>query len=116
MLDAVDGLNEWNMLGLNLGLHYSTLMKIKNDHQNMTDMCTMAMLAAWLKQRDDVYQIGSPSWTILQNALRKIGENTLADRIESMYTPVSSGASSNLRKRRNTNAGSWEVTSTGTHV
>ena len=73
------------MLGLNLGLHYSTLMKIINDHQNKIDMCTMAMLAAWLKQEDhDVSQIGSLSWTVLQNALRRKRENALADRIFSL--------------------------------
>ena len=70
----------WKRLGLALGLLYPTLQKIEKDYDKVDD-CMMEMLAAWLQQRDKVGQHGVPSWSVLQTALRKIGENELADRI-----------------------------------
>ena len=81
MLEVVKDLNEWNMLGLHLGLRYSTLKKIKSDHHDKTDMCKMEMLAAWLQQQDNVFQEGMPSWSVLVAALKRVGENELASRI-----------------------------------
>ena len=69
------------MLGLKLGLHYSTLKKIRHDHHDGTDMCKMEMLAAWLQQHYNVSQNGVPSWSVLVAALRRMGENELASRI-----------------------------------
>ena len=68
------------MLGLQLGLHFTTLERIENDH-NRTDKCKMMMLAAWLRQQDSVFQAGVPSWSVLVAALRSMGENELAGRI-----------------------------------
>ena len=48
---------------------------------NASSMYTAAMLAAWLQQQDNVIKKGIPSWTVLQTALWKIGENELADEI-----------------------------------
>ena len=81
VLLALHDLNEWSMLGLQLGLHFSTLEKIENDY-NRTDKCKMMMLAAWLRQQDSVSQTGVPSWSVLVAALRIVGENGLASRIE----------------------------------
>ena len=81
MLKVVDNLNEWTMLGLELGLCYPTLEKIDNDHHDRTDKCKMKMLAAWLRQQDNVSQVGVPSWSVLRAALRSIGEKELASRI-----------------------------------
>ena len=81
VLESMNDLNEWNVLGLQLGLHYPTLQKIENDHPNRTDTCKMKMLAAWLQQQDNVSQKGVPSWSVLQAALKKLGENELAKRI-----------------------------------
>ena len=70
------------MLGLELGLSYPTLKKIHNDHHGKgIDVCKMEMLAAWLRQQDNVSQVGLPSWSVLRAALRSIGENELASRI-----------------------------------
>ena len=77
----MDVLTDWSMLGLQLGLCYPTLEKIENDHPNKTDKCKMKMLVAWLEQRDNVPQKGVPSWSVLRAALRRIGENELADKI-----------------------------------
>ena len=71
---------DWQSLGLELGLHYPSLEKIKIDY-GMVEQCKMKMLSAWLKKEDDVGQVGSPSWKVLQVALRNIGENCLASKI-----------------------------------
>ena len=71
----------WIDLGLALGLLYPTLQKIDIEQQKRTDFCTREMLAAWLQQQDNVCRVGVPSWSVLQTALRKIGENELANRI-----------------------------------
>ena len=70
----------WKRLGLALGLLYPTLQKIEKDYSKVDD-CMMEMLAARLQQRDKVNQHGAPSWIVLQKALRKIGENELADTV-----------------------------------
>ena len=72
---------DWQSLGLALGLRYSTLTKIKTDQREKTDECKMEMLAAWLQQQENVPQKGVPSWQMLQTALRRMGENQLADKI-----------------------------------
>ena len=81
--EAVHDVVDWKRLGLKLGLHYPTLTKIRNDQRDQTDNCKMEMLSAWLNQQDSVPQKGVPSWSVLQAALRKIGENELASEIVS---------------------------------
>ena len=75
--------NDWQSLGLELGLLYPTLMRIKEEQRENINYCMMGMLAAWLQQQDNVSQVGAPSWRVLQRALNDIGENELADEITS---------------------------------
>ena len=99
---------DWMRLGLALGLHYTTLKAIEYDHPNQIGKCKMELLAAWLQQCDIVPQVGVPSWSVLQGALRRIGEEELADRImvscESMYiigmVCAIKGLSFSYRRRR----------------
>ena len=72
-------LNDWQSLGLALGLLYPSLKKIDEDQRGKTDKCIMEMLVAWLNQQDNVCQKGVPSWSVLKAALNKIGEIQLAD-------------------------------------
>ena len=74
-------LHDWQSLGLALGLLYPTLKQIKNDNNDKIDQCKMEMLASWLQQADNVFQKGVPSWSVLKAALKKIGENKLAEKI-----------------------------------
>ena len=78
---ALKNLNDWQSLGLALGLLYPTLKKIDEDQRGKTDKCVMEMIAAWLEKKDNVANKGVPSWLVLQEALRKIDENDLADKI-----------------------------------
>ena len=79
-MESLHGLTEWKRLGLALGLFYPTLESIEKDCDRNDD-CKMKMLAAWLRQQDSVSQKGVPSWSVLQAALRRVGENELASRI-----------------------------------
>ena len=81
VLDALKRVNNWQSLGLQLGLLYPTLQQIKKDAHENVEQCKTKMLAAWLKRQDNVLQIGVPSWSILQTALRRIGENDVADKV-----------------------------------
>ena len=81
VLEIVHKVTDWKRLGVDLGLHYQpTLTDIELRHCKSDD-CKMDMLSAWLKQQDNVSQKGGPSWSVLQAALRRIGENELANKI-----------------------------------
>ena len=69
---------DWQSLGLELGLLYPTLKRIKKEQHGDISDCVMEMLAAWLQQQDNVSRKGVPSWSVLRTALRSIGENELA--------------------------------------
>ena len=81
---AMFNLKDWKRLGLTLGLYLATLEMIENHHFNNTERCKLQMLAAWLQQQDSVPQKGVPSWSVLQAALKRNGENKLADEIQGM--------------------------------
>ena len=73
--------NDWQSLGLQLGLLYPTLEKIETDNNSKVEQCKTKMIAAWLKRQDNVLKVGVPSWSVLKAALRKIGEGEVADQI-----------------------------------
>ena len=72
---------DWFHLGIELGLLYPTLKRIEEDYRNM-ERCLTEMIAAWLQQKDNVSEVGVPSWSVLQSALRRRGEIQLADEID----------------------------------
>ena len=78
---SVKDLVDWQSLGLALGLRYPTLEMIAEEQRGNIGQCKMKMLAAWLQQQDNVRQKGVPSCSVLQAALRRVGENELADKI-----------------------------------
>ena len=71
---------DWQSLGLELGLLYTTLEIIEKEQPRNVTNCKTKMLAAWLQQHD-VIQNGVPSWSVLRTALQEIGENELASEI-----------------------------------
>ena len=85
---AIKNLTDWQSLGLALGLLYPTLEKIEVEQRGAIEKCKTKMIAAWLQQQDNVSKKGVPSWTVLQTALRKIGEIQLTDEID-LYLMVS---------------------------
>ena len=102
----LDKFAEWESLGLQLGLYFSTLDIIKIEERGQVRKCMMRMLVAWLKKTDNVSNCHGPSWQQLIESLRAIEENSLADDIErrllnkrsrdqSSSTPPSSKRSTN---------------------
>ena len=83
MKKSLKNLFDWQSLGLELGLLYPTLKRIKKEQHGDISDCMMEMLEAWLQQQDNVTHKGVPSWSVLQTALRGIGENELASEISS---------------------------------
>ena len=81
--------NNWQSLGLELGLLYPTLEAIETNNRGQVEQCKTTMLAAWLRKEDNVSKKGVPSWSVLIAALREIGENAVADQIS--HTVNSSG-------------------------
>ena len=75
-------LNEWQSLGLELGLLYSTLKRIEKEQCGVIDKCKTEMLAAWLQQQENVSERCVPSWEVLQEGLKNIDENKLASEID----------------------------------
>ena len=71
-------MSDWFTLGLELGLLFPTLKKIDEEKHGDIERRKTEMLAAWLQQQDNVSQVGAPSWSVLRQALRNIGENELA--------------------------------------
>ena len=61
-------------LGTALGLNYSNLKKM--------DTLPDDMVNAWLLKQDSVSTIGTPSWSVLVKALKKLDQNGIAQTIE----------------------------------
>ena len=78
---AITKVVQWTSLGLALGLDYSTLQRIEREKMGRIEECKMEMLSAWLQQKDDVVEKALPTWSSLGTALRKIGENKVANKL-----------------------------------
>ena len=76
--------NNWQSLGLELGLLYPRLERIDEEQRGDVDKCKTKMLAAWLQKQDNVRQFGTPSWGVLQRALESIEEIELASKISTV--------------------------------
>ena len=68
-------LTDWLKLGLELGMDHSFLDGIERDKGGNTGECKAVMLHAWL-------QSGRATKSSLVTAVRKIGEDDIAARIE----------------------------------
>ena len=64
-----------------MGLLYPILDAIKTNNRGQVEQCKTDMLAPWLMKEDNVPEKGAPSWSGLIAALRKIGENAVADQL-----------------------------------
>ena len=72
---ALEDVNNWLPLGLQLGLRYKTLERIGENKRENIDKCKTEMLVAWLQQQ------ANPCCADLKEALKKIGQNRVASEI-----------------------------------
>ena len=82
ILGKLKDFNEWELLGLELGIKQATLNRIKNDERGNINTCKRLMLVEWLRWADnvDTIEFGRPSWKRLVDALGKV-DKKLADKI-----------------------------------
>ena len=71
---SLQGITNWQGLGLELEMEYSLLDTIDRDKAGDEEKCKAAMLHAWL-------QSGSATKSSLVDALGMIGENEIAAKI-----------------------------------
>ena len=81
VLFAITKVVRWIPLGLALGLEDFTLETINRENNGRIEECKIDMLSAWLRQKDDAVKETLPKWSSLEAALRKIGENKVANQL-----------------------------------
>lgn len=69
---------DWQELGLALGLSSMTLNSIVDKHLLRT-------IEAWLRCQDAVGEKGGATWKNLFIAVRKVGNNAAADKIQKKF-------------------------------
>lgn len=74
--------DKWSSLGLNLGLLQPTLSIIETNYKGDVERCLRECLTRWLRQIDNVSESGGPTLDSLASALKKIGENAVAIKIQ----------------------------------
>ena len=72
----------WFDLGDALDLPPSILDDIRGQFETNPQRCMIEVVDAWLQRH---LSRGSPTWTEVAEALRKINQNGLADALESVY-------------------------------
>ena len=84
--DAITDIVDWQRLGLILGIYCPTLDKIREDERRV-NACRKRMLQEWLQGSDKVKSKGGPTWVQMIAALRKLGDNALADHLQDKFGP-----------------------------
>ena len=72
--------DQWNQLGLVIGIIRSNLNAIKVDYKDPKE-CLTACLALWLQQKYDTDKYGLPSIESLANAAQKMGQKAVSSGI-----------------------------------
>ena len=72
---SLRGLSDWMGLGLELGMDFAFLQSIIKSHGNDVEKCKTTMVHSWLKT-------GEGTKGKLVDALRRMGEENIADKLE----------------------------------
>ena len=94
LLEAIDDVNDWHTLGLHLRLDIAQLDQIEEQYfaTHGHRRCKTKMIDHWLKVKPDA------SWYMLIKALKKIKEESLADRLTAKYlSGTSSTTTGNIK-------------------
>ena len=73
--------NQWDDLGLELGISYTKLEEIKANSPQNASGCLKGCLALWLQQDYSTEEYGKPTRESLAAALREMGLNGVASGI-----------------------------------
>ena len=73
--------DQWNRLGLVIGIIYTELESIRAKHKDPKD-CLTECLALWLQQKYDTEKYGLPSMESLANAVQKMGLRAVSSGIK----------------------------------
>ena len=80
LCDELTGISDWFTLGLNLGVPYHLLKEVRSVYSvKGLGACRQETLVLWLQRTP------SASWRDVVGALRQMGENIVAERIEQKY-------------------------------
>ena len=71
--------NKWEDIGIQLDIDDGELAKVKADHPGESGSCLREMLRIWFKK------VKHPSWNVLVEALKYLGEEKLAHQLEEKY-------------------------------
>ena len=94
ILDEIEDVNDWHTLGIHLRLDIAQLDQIEEQYFATQGhrRCKTKMIDLWLKVKPDA------SWHMLIKALKKIKEESLADRLTAKYlSGTSSTTTGNIR-------------------
>ena len=80
LCNELTSISDWVTLGVNLGVPYHLLKEIRSNYAiEGLGACRLEMLVLWLRRKSNA------SWQDVAGALRQMGENTVAERIEQKY-------------------------------
>ena len=79
--------NQWDDLGLKLGIIQTELKTIRKDKQDSKD-CLKECLSRWLQQDYDTTQYSLPTMESLAAALRGMGQNAVASNVTPNLTMI----------------------------
>ena len=84
MVDVMNWLGsvtDYMRLGLELGLSYSLLIKIRQQQDTKVEDCKRVLFQSWLERDERVDQMGGANKSALIAALRRMGQQSIADSI-----------------------------------
>lgn len=82
-----EGSLPWDILGASLGLLNGTIKRIEGCCTTAED-CLKECLLQWLKWKDVVYDTGGPTCNNLIEALKCIGKEEIAKRVDEKFSPT----------------------------
>ena len=81
VVDWLESVTEYMRLGLELGLSYTSLNKIRQEQGRKVEDCKRTLFQLWLERADRVDEMGGTNKPALVAALRRMGEHRVADTI-----------------------------------
>ena len=86
LTQELNKVSKWQTLGTNLGMAHWEITEIEQDHPGDTARRRTAMLDKWLRKQEN------PSWMSIIEALEKMSEMNLANKLRNVYVSLVSSA------------------------